>query len=73
MYLNEKTIEPVIQLLSAVQEITMVIVGWAMKIVPYAVFGMIAQLVANIGIDSLSGIAYYILVVLKNIRLPMLI
>ncbi len=73
LYLNEKTIEPVIQLLSAVQEITMVIVGWAMKIVPYAVFGMIAQLVANIGIDSLSGIAYYILVVLIGLTIIMLI
>jgi Na+/H+-dicarboxylate symporter len=62
--LNSKTMEPIVQLLSAVQEVCMVIVGWAMKIVPYAVFGMIAQLVANIGFESLAGIGYYILVVI---------
>ena len=65
--LSVKTMEPIVQLLSAVQEVCMVIVGWAMKIVPYAVFGMIAQLVANIGFESLAGIGYYILVVLVGL------
>lgn len=67
LMLSKKTAEPVVKLLSAVQEISMVIVGWAMKLVPYAVFGMVAQLIANVGIESLTGIGYYMLVVLLGL------
>lgn len=59
----------VLKLLSATQEICMTIVKWAMKLVPYAVFGLLAQLVSNIGITSLKGIGYYIITVLIGLFL----
>lgn len=59
----------VLKLLSATQEICMTIVKWAMKLVPYAVFGLLAQLVSNIGISSLQGIGYYIITVLIGLLL----
>jgi Na+/H+-dicarboxylate symporter len=62
--LAPKTVQPIARLLHSVQEICMTIVSWAMLLVPYAVFGLIAQLVSGIGLDGLKGIGYFMLVVL---------
>jgi Na+/H+-dicarboxylate symporter len=53
----------------AIQEICMTVVSWSMKLVPYAVFGLIAQLVSSVGIESLRGIGYYVLVVLIGLTI----
>lgn len=71
--LTEKTKSPVLRLLAAIQEICMTIVKWAMKIVPIAVFGLMAQLTINVGIDSLKGISFYILTVLLGLLLLLII
>lgn len=62
--LSNKSAEPILKLLSAVQEICMTVVRWAMLMVPIAVFGLIAQLTSSIGLDSLKGIGFYVGVVL---------
>lgn len=54
----------IMRLLSALQQVCMIIVKWAMKLVPYAVFGLMAQLVATIGFSSLTGIGLYVATVL---------
>jgi Na+/H+-dicarboxylate symporter len=64
--------QPLIQAATAIQKVCMIVVSWAMLLVPYAVFGMIAALLARIGIDILLGLGYYILVVLVGL-LAMLI
>jgi Na+/H+-dicarboxylate symporter len=69
MQLNKEVGHSVLRLLSAIQEICMTIVKWAMKLVPYAVFGLIAQLVSSIGISSLQGIGLYVLTVLIGLLL----
>ncbi len=56
-------------LLYAVQEICMTIVSWAMRLVPYAVFGLIAQLISGIGLDSLAGIGFYVGVVVLGLAI----
>ncbi len=61
--------KPVVTLLSAVQEICMNVVKWAMKIVPYAVFGLMAQLSSRVGLESLKGLGVYMLVVLFGLLL----
>lgn len=58
--LNKKTQQPIMSLLSAIQEICLTIVNWAMKIVPFAVFGLMVQLISSIGLSSLAGIGLYI-------------
>jgi Na+/H+-dicarboxylate symporter len=65
--------EPIMRLLSAIQEICMTIVKWAMRLVPYAVFGLIAQLVASIGISSLKGIGLYVATVLVGLLILLII
>lgn len=67
--LSDNSKNPVLKLLSAIQEICMIIVKWAMKLVPLAVFGLIAQLSINIGLDSLKGISYYVATVLIGLLL----
>ncbi len=67
--LSPDTVRPMLQLLHAIQEICMTVVSWAMRLVPYAVFGLIAQLASSIGIEGLAGIAYYIGVVLLGLAL----
>ncbi|MBO6534289.1 dicarboxylate/amino acid:cation symporter [Muricauda oceani] len=60
-------LKPVKLLLSAVQEICMTVVKWAMLLVPVAVFGLMAQLTSSVGLSSLSGLGFYVLVVLLGL------
>ena len=67
--LPENLLRPVKLLLSAIQEICMTVVKWAMKLVPIAVFGLMAQLTSSVGLSSLAGLGYYVLVVLAGLLL----
>ena len=60
-------LRPVKLLLGAVQEICMIVVKWAMLLVPIAVFGLMAQLTSSVGLNSLAGLGYYVLVVLLGL------
>jgi len=71
--LNQRHKEPIMHLLSAIQEICMTIVRWAMRLVPYAVFGLMAQLTSSIGISSLQGIGLYIATVLAGLFVLLLL
>jgi Na+/H+-dicarboxylate symporter len=62
--LKPKQAQPLLNLLGSIQSVAMKIVGWAMKIVPLAVFGLIAQLTIQTGVDTLAGIGVYVLTVL---------
>ena len=55
---------PVIKFSEAIQKICMIVVSWAMLLVPYAVFGMIASLMSTLGTQVLFGLGYYMMVVL---------
>lgn len=58
---NEKA-KGAIETLGLIQEICMKIISWAMKLAPYAVFGMLAQVTASAGLKSLQNMALYVLV-----------
>ena len=47
----------------------MTIVRWAMWLAPFAVFGLLAQLVAKLGIDALLGMGVYVGTVLIGLLL----
>ncbi len=59
--------KPLFDLLSALQEVSLRIVSWAMLLAPLAVFGLITRLVANLGVEVLGGIAIYVLTVLAGL------
>jgi Na+/H+-dicarboxylate symporter len=67
--LKKSTVNPMIRFIESIQKICMVIVGWAMRLVPYAVFGLMAALLSRTGMKVLLGLGYYILVVLIGLLL----
>ena len=67
--LEKSSVRPMIRFVEAIQKICMVVVGWAMRLVPYAVFGLMAALLSRTGIEVLYGLGYYMLVVLAGLVL----
>ena len=65
--LNEGTARPIIRFSEAIQKICMIIVSWAMLLVPYAVFGLIAALLSRTGIEIFIGLGYYMAVVILGL------
>ncbi len=65
--------QPILNLLSSVQEICMTIVRWAMEIAPYAVFGLMAQLIISVGFSSILGLGAFMLTTLIGLLLLLLV
>ena len=60
---------PLLDLLGSLQEVCMTVVRWAMVLAPIAVFGLLAQLTAKIGLQALVGMAAYVATVLLGLLL----
>ena len=60
---------PVLSFFEGVNNASMVIIGWVMKIAPYAVFALIAAVVAQFGLDLLRSLLIYSLVVVSGLLL----
>ena len=56
-----------LSLFQAVQEVSMTIVGWAMKLAPIAVFALICTITMRIGFGAIFGMAAYIGTVLLGL------
>ena len=67
--MDSKLAKPLVDLLGAVQEVSMVVVRWAMYLVPAAVFGLLTQLTARMGLDALLGMGVYVMTVLGALLL----
>jgi len=52
--------KPMLDLLGSLQEVCMTVVRWAMLLAPIAVFGLLTQLTAKLGVQSLVGMAIYV-------------
>lgn len=70
---NEKSKKPITHLLQAIQEICMNIVQFAMKLIPYAVFGLMAQLTLTLGFDSIKSLSYYIFTVIIGLFILLIV
>lgn len=71
--MRRKTAEPLINLLSSLQEVCITIVKWAMKLVPVAVFGLMTRLTATSGFGTLKGMSVYVLCVLAGLLLLVIV
>jgi len=69
--LRESTARPLIRFTEAIQKICMIVVSWAMKLVPFAVFGLMGALISRIGIEIFLGLGYYMIVVIVGLLLLM--
>ena len=60
---------PLVELLHSLQEVCMTVVKVAMRLAPYAVFGLMTQLTSKIGFAALLGMAVYVGTVLLGLLL----
>mgnify|MGYP000045869173 FL=1 len=67
--LKEEQSKPLIDLAKSLQAFSMKIVEWAMKLAPYAVFGLICSITIKIGFDAISSMSMYVLTVLFGLFL----
>ncbi|MEQ8938771.1 MAG: dicarboxylate/amino acid:cation symporter [Gammaproteobacteria bacterium] len=63
----QKQAQPLLDLLGALLEVSIRIVSWAMLLAPLAVFGLITKLVANLGLNVLTGMLMYVITVLLGL------
>lgn len=60
---------PLLDLMESLLEVCMTIVRWAMWLAPFAVFGLLAQLIAKLGLDAILGMGVYVATVLGGLLL----
>ena len=61
--------KPLLELLGSLQQVCMTVVRWAMLLAPLAVFGLMARLTSQIGLEALFGMAFYVATVLLGLLL----
>jgi len=63
--------KPLLELMASLQEVCMTVVGWAMRLAPFAVFGLMAQLTTKIGLNAILGMGVYVGTVLLGLVILM--
>ena len=56
--------KPLLDLLGGLQSVCMVIVKWVLRFAPIAVFGLMADIGARVGLNALAGMAAYVATVI---------
>lgn len=69
----ERSAEPLIRISRSIQMLTMRIIGWAMYIAPYAVFGLLCDIIIRTGFDAIQSIGLYSLTVLLGLGCVMMV
>ncbi len=59
--------KPILDLLGSLQAVCMTVVKWAMILVPYAVFGLLTQVIMRTGVSALMGIGLYAFTVILGL------
>ena len=70
--LPKKSSKPILDLLESVQKLTMKVVSWAMRLAPFAAFGLMVDVTAKLGIGALISLGAYMITVVIGL-LAMLI
>ena len=65
--LPKKSSEPILDLLESVQKITMKVVSWAMRLAPFAAFGLMASITSKLGLTALTGLGAYMATVVVGL------
>jgi Na+/H+-dicarboxylate symporter len=71
--LPEKSSKPILDLLESIQKITLKIVSWAMRLAPFAAFGLLASMASKLGITALTGLGAYMITVVVGLFVMLLI
>lgn len=57
---SKKSVGNALGLLEVLQDVSLKVVGWAMLLAPYAVFGLLADISLKVGVAAIVGISAYI-------------
>ena len=71
--LPKESVKPLLDILESIQKITLYILLFSMKIVPFAVFGLIVGMVATVGIETMVGLGVYMGTVVLGLGIMLLV
>jgi Na+/H+-dicarboxylate symporter len=71
--LPKKSSQPILDLLESIQKITMKVVSWAMRLAPFAAFGLMAGITSKLGLAALTGLGAYMLTVVIGLFAMMIV
>jgi Na+/H+-dicarboxylate symporter len=71
--LPKESVKPILDILESIQKITIHILMFSMKIVPFAVFGLIVGMVSKVGIGSMIGMGAYMGTVVLGLGIILLV
>lgn len=71
--LPKESSKPILDLLESIQKITMKIVSWAMRLAPFAAFGLMAGITSKLGLSALVGLGGYMVTVVIGLFSMMII
>jgi len=62
--LSKQSSQPILDLLESIQKITLKVVSWAMRLAPFAAFGLIAGITSKVGLSALTVLGAYMITVI---------
>jgi len=65
--INVRQSKPLIELFGSIQDVSLIVVKWAMVLAPFAVFGLMAKVVSQVGLKTLFGLGIYVLTVMAGL------
>lgn len=71
--IQSDTAVPMLKVLYSVQETTMAVTRWAMKLAPVAVFGLMCQVTSQVGLDTITGLSMFMFTVLVGLLIVLLV
>ena len=71
--LPKESVKPLIDVLESIQKVTLHILLISMKIVPFAVFGLIVGMVATVGVGTMVGLGAYMGTVILGLGIMLLV
>ena len=73
LVLPRESVKPLLDILESIQKITIHILMFSMKLVPFAVFGLIVGMVSKVGIGSMVGMGAYMGTVVLGLGIILLV
>jgi len=65
--------QPLLDVFAGLQEVSLKIVAWAMTLAPYAVFGLLARITLQVGLDAIISMSVYVGAVLLGLVILLMV
>lgn len=71
--ISKQSSRPILDLLESIQKITLKVVSWAMRLAPFAAFGLMAGITSKTGLSALGVLGAYMLTVVAGLFVMILV